>query len=149
MACWFAYRGHAVCTGAAVIGGKHLASRISERTVWSHSLDNIYVLDLQHIPNLTGGQGFSHWDCYNLQSPSINANPHLHVSMMSTFNLKSLKGPLRPNQKGSTTWMKILYSILLDRTMSYKCDGNIWITHWPWICQEGRVTQVLPLFMSF
>jgi len=25
--------GHAVCTGAAVIGGKHLASRISERTV--------------------------------------------------------------------------------------------------------------------
>jgi hypothetical protein len=35
--------------------------------------------------------------CYNLQSPSINANPILHVSMMSTFNLKSLKGPLGLN----------------------------------------------------
>ena len=44
--------------------------------------------------------------CYNLQSPSINANPNLHVSMMSTFNLKSLTGPLGLNQKGSTTWMK-------------------------------------------
>ena len=37
--------------------------------------------------------GFRPLDCYNLQSPSINANPNLHVSMMSTFNLKSLKGP--------------------------------------------------------
>lgn len=38
MLAWFGRRGHSLCTGAAVVGGKHLASRISERTVCASPL---------------------------------------------------------------------------------------------------------------
>lgn len=137
MVCWVAYRGHAVCTGAAVIGGKHLASRISERTVRSPSLDHIHVLDLQHIPNLTGGQVIflcpSHWPV-----TIFNLHPLMQTQTCTCpWCLPSTK-------KAQLHEWRIVYSISLDRTMSYKCGGYIWITHWSWIFQEGWVTQVLP-----